>query len=91
MKPLTQQENLHRTEITADTVKVIATEGKLTGEAVKLEGKNIGLQGKNGVSLKGATETAINNISADIKNETTTLKLDKLNKKNLCKLTLPLN
>ncbi|MFD0965460.1 hemagglutinin repeat-containing protein [Seminibacterium arietis] len=70
----TSKENLHRTEITADTVKVIATEGKLTGEAVKLEGKNIGLQGKNGVSLKGATETAINNISADIKNETATLK-----------------
>ncbi|MDH2997131.1 hypothetical protein A1D22_05495 [Pasteurellaceae bacterium LFhippo2] len=70
-------ETVHRTTVSADSIKAVSTEGKLTGEAVKLSAKNIGLHGKQGVDFKGTIETNKQSATADFKNETARLKTGK--------------
>lgn len=67
-------ETAHRTTVQADNLKVLATNEKITGNAVKLSAQNLGVYGKKGVELKGEKETNQYRATADFRNETAKLK-----------------
>lgn len=69
-----RSQTVHRTTISGDSVKVVATKEKVTGQAVKIDAKEVALSGKKGVELKGAVETTHREATANFKNETARLK-----------------
>ncbi|VEH65916.1 protein PfhB1 [Rodentibacter pneumotropicus] len=49
-------EKAHSTKIVSDNLKLIATDGKLTGDASKINAQNLVLHGEKGVTFQGVTE-----------------------------------
>lgn len=49
-----QDAMIHRTEIIADNLKVVAKEGQITGQAVKIDAHNLILHGHEGINFNGS-------------------------------------
>ncbi|MDO4626553.1 MAG: hemagglutinin repeat-containing protein [Pasteurellaceae bacterium] len=69
-----QEKTVHQTHIKADNVKIVATNGKITGEAVKLDAKNLSLSADKGIDLSGTKSVNKYQANADFKNESAKLK-----------------
>ncbi|TFV07662.1 filamentous hemagglutinin N-terminal domain-containing protein [Muribacter muris] len=61
-------EKVHHTNIVSDNLKLIATEGKLTGDASKINAQNLVLHGEQGITFQGATEQNFYSDSSVFKN-----------------------
>ncbi|NBH74390.1 filamentous hemagglutinin N-terminal domain-containing protein [Rodentibacter pneumotropicus] len=61
-------EKAHSTKIVSDNLKLIATDGKLTGDASKINAQNLVLHGEKGVTFQGVTEQSYYADSSTFKN-----------------------
>ncbi|OOF81186.1 hemagglutinin repeat-containing protein [Rodentibacter caecimuris] len=61
-------ETVQRTKITAENLKLIATEEKVTGEATQIAAQNLVLHGKNGVQFQGVKEESYYDDTVQFKN-----------------------
>ncbi|QLB20922.1 hypothetical protein A6B43_04970 [Vespertiliibacter pulmonis] len=69
-----KQQTIHRTTLNVDNLRLIANEGKISGDAVKINTASGLIYGKNGIDLKGISQTRVSNSIADFKLETARLK-----------------
>ncbi|SUB34676.1 protein PfhB1 [[Pasteurella] mairii] len=70
----TQKQTVHRTTVSSDKLNVVATKGKITGEAVKLNSQDAFIYGENGIDLKGVAQSTWTEAESKFKNETIRLK-----------------
>lgn len=70
----TKAQTVHRTTLAADQLNVVATKGKVTGDAVKLTGQDAFVYGEKGVALKGVAQTTQSEATSNFKNETARLR-----------------
>ncbi|OOR89633.1 hypothetical protein B0181_06605 [Moraxella caviae] len=68
------KEALHRTNLNVDHLALVATDGKLNGEAVNIKAKTLGLYGEQGITLSGAKTTNTESARADFKRESAKLR-----------------
>ncbi|OOF69687.1 hemagglutinin repeat-containing protein [Rodentibacter caecimuris] len=64
----TRLETIHRTKITADSLKLASTTGQLSGDASQINARDLTLHGEKGITFQGAKEKNYYDDSVQFKN-----------------------